>query len=346
MIGILIMLALPRLLVLSAAALDLEAPAVPDSGADLMPGDTSSFGDALWELAQTCLRNLYPDWQEAAAIGIALVSAAVVLAVLGNLSAREKRMLDLAGAAAAAAIMLSKGNVLIRLAAQTIQDMTQYGKLLLPVMTAALAAQGGVTASAALCAGTSRFGPLLSSLLSTVLLPCVYLFLAMAVTWAATGEKAVKQLRDLIKSVVSWCLKTLLTVFTTYMSITGAVSGTTDAAVLKAAKVTISSAVPVVGGILSDASETVLVSAGLMKNSAGVYGILACLSVFLGPFLRIGVHYWVLKIAAVLCGVLSEGAVSSLAEDFSTAMGLLLAMTASVCVLLLVSTVCFMKGVA
>ena len=107
-----------------------------------------------------------------------------------------------------------------------------------------------------------------------------------------------------------------------------------------------STAVPVVGGILSDASETVLVSAGLMKNSAGVYGILACLSVFLGPFLRIGVHYWVLKIAAVLCGVLYEGAVSSLAEDFSTAMGLLLAMTASVCVLLLVSTVCFMKGVA
>ena len=133
MIRVLVLPALLRLLVLPAAALELEAPAVPDSGAAVMPGDTSSFGDALWELAQTCLRNLYPDWQEAAAIGIALVSAAVVLAVLGNLSAREKRMLDLAGAAAAAAIMLSKGNVLIRLAAQTVQDMSQYGKLLLPV---------------------------------------------------------------------------------------------------------------------------------------------------------------------------------------------------------------------
>lgn len=81
----------------------------------------------------------------------------------------------------------------------------------------------------------------------------------------------------MVKNVVSWSLKTILTVFTTYMTVTGVVSGTTDAAALKATKVTISSVVPVVGGILSDASEAVLVSAGLMKNAAGIYGILAVL---------------------------------------------------------------------
>jgi stage III sporulation protein AE len=213
-------------------------------------------------------------------------------------------------------------------------------------MTSALAAQGGVTASAALYAGTALFDTILCSLLTQLLIPAVYIYLTLSVACSATGEALLKKLSGFVKWLSVWILKTVLYVFTGYMGITGVVSGTTDAATLKAAKITISGVVPVVGGILSDASETVLVSAGLMKNSAGVYGILACLSVFLGPFLRIAVHYWVLKITAVLCGVLSEGAVSSLAEDFSAAMGLLLAMTASVCVLLLVSTVCFMKGVA
>ena len=128
------------------------------------------------------------------------------------------------------------------------------------------------------------------------------------------------------------------------MSITGVVSGTTDAAVLKTTKVTISSVVPVVGGILSDASEAVLVSAGLMKNAAGIYGIFAVLAVFLLPFLRVGVQYLLLKFTAAVCSIFAPKSITELIGDFSTAMGLLLAMTGSVCLLQLISTVCFMKG--
>ena len=345
MIRMMVLMILAGRMVLPASALEIEAPPVPDSGSAYMPADTGSFGDALWELLENCLQSLGPDWKDAVEAGVSLCTAAVLMGLLNGFAGKEKRPLEIAGAAAAAAVLLGRSNTLIRLAAQTIRELSDYGKLLLPVMTAAMAAQGGVTASAALYAGTSVFDTVLSTLLSEVLLPSVYLFLVMAVTYAATGEEAVKRLRDLIKNAVSWCLKLLLTGFTTYMSITGVVSGTTDAAALKATKVAISSAVPVVGGILSDASETVLVSAGVMKNAAGVYGILACLSVFLEPFLRICFHYWVLKISAAICGVLAGGGISSLAEDFSAAMGLLLAMTASVCLLLLVSTICFLKGV-
>jgi stage III sporulation protein AE len=151
-------------------------------------------------------------------------------------------------------------------------------------------------------------------------------------------------MRDFLKSTISWFLKTILTVYTTYMGITGAVSGTTDAAALKATKVTISSVIPVVGGILSDASEAVLVSAGLLKNAAGIYGILALLAIFISPFVKIGVHYLILKLAAAVCSIFGSKEITGLIEDFSTAMGLLLAMTGAICLLLLISTVCFMKG--
>ena len=42
------------------------------------------------------------------------------------------------------------------------------------------------------------------------------------------------------------------------MSITGVISGTVDAAALKAAKIGISGAVPVVGNIFADATETIV----------------------------------------------------------------------------------------
>lgn len=344
MIRMSILLLLVFHLVLPVSALDLEPPPVPESGRQIMPENTESFADGLIQLAENSLAFLHPDLSEAAATGMSVFAACLLLSMLKS-SKDSRHMADLSGVTAVAVLLLGSSNGMIHLASETVRELSEYGKLLFPVMTAAMSAHGGVTTSAALYAGTMFFDSLLSRFLSGILVPAVYLFLAMAVTYAATGEEMLKRLRELIRSGLNWTLKTILTVFTTYMSITGVVSGTTDAAALKATKLTISSVVPVVGGILSDASEAVLVSAGLMKNAAGIYGILAVLAVFLTPFLRIGIHYLVLKVTAALCGIFGTGGITGLAEDFSAAMGLLLAMTGSSCLLLLISTVCFMKGV-
>ncbi len=328
-----------------ASALEITAPEVPKSGEEYMPEKTDSFGDGFFELLQSVLLHLHPDLAEASQVCLSVAAAVMIVSVLRTFSGGIKMAADMAGTTAIAAVLLLNTNSMIRLGAETVAELSEYGKLLYPVMAAAMAAQGGVTASAALYTGTAIFDAVLSSLISNLMVPMVYLFLALAAANSAAGEDLLKKMRDLLKNAMSWCLKTVLTVFTTYMSITGVVSGTTDAAALKATKVTISSVVPVVGGILSDASEAVLVSAGALKNTAGIYGILAVLAVFLEPFLRIGSHYLILKATAAVCGIFGSKEMTGLIEDFSTAMGLLLAMTGSVCLLLLISTVCFMKGV-
>lgn len=332
-------------LAMPASALEIEAPAVPESGSELMPEDTSSFSDALEELFQNALRNVRPDLAEASKVSITVISAVLIISLLKSFSGNVKAAADIAGTVAVASALLMHTNSLIRLGTETVTELSEYGKLLLPVMTTAMAAQGGTASSAMLYTGTAAFDLILTGLISNVLVPLVYLYLALSAANSAIGEDILKRMRDFSKWIISWSLKTLLTVFTTYISISGVITGATDKVALKAAKVTISSVVPVVGGILSDASEAVLVSAGLMKNAAGIYGVLAALAVFLGPFLRIGAHYLVLKVTAVLCSLLATKRISDLIEDFSAAMGLLLAMTASACLMLLISTVCFMKGV-
>lgn len=334
------------LMVTKAYALEIEAPLVPDAGAELMPDTTSSFSEALMELFQKVILVLRPDLSEALQTAITITGIVMIFSVLQNVTGYTKKIASIAGAYLIASMLLKSANSLIRLGTSTIIEMSEYGKLLLPVMTAAMASQGGTATSTVLYSGTAVFDIVLTNLISKILVPAAYLFLGLAVANSATGEDLLKRLRDFIKWLISWTLKTLLTVFTTYMSISGVVSGTTDAVKLKAAKFTISSVVPVVGSILSDASEAVLVSAGLVKNAAGIYGILAILSVFLSPFLKIWIHYAVLKLTAALCSLFGAKAQTELIEDFSTAMGFLLAMTGSVCLLLLISTICFLKGVS
>ena len=340
-----LLLLLAAVLAVPVSAAEFTAPEVPEGGAHLMPEETGSFGDGLWELTRNVLGRLRPDLTEAARVSMSALAVVMMVSLLQSFAGPVRQVTDLAGAAAVATVLLRTSNTLIHLGADTVQQISSYGKLLLPVMTASMAAQGGVTASTALYTGTAVFDALLSALIANLLVPMVYLFLALAAASSALGEEMLKKMRNFVKWLMSWSLKTILTVFTTYMSITGVVSGTTDAAALKAAKMTISTVVPVVGGILSDASESVLVSAGLMKNAAGVYGILAILTVFLEPFLRIGVHYLLLKLTAAVCGIFGSKGMTELIEDFSAAMGLLLAMTGASCLLLLISTVCFMKGV-
>ena len=69
------------------------------------------------------------------------------------------------------------------------------------------------------------------------------------------------------------------------------------------------------------------------------------IALWIRPFLEIGMQYLMLKAAAGICSIFGEKAPVKLVENFSGAMGMLLAMTGCVSVLLMVSVVCLMRGV-
>ena len=342
---VLIFLILVCVLAVPVSALEIEAPTVPESAESFMPSSRDSFGMGLLEILQDAVHAFRPDLAEAATLCLGILAAVMTVSVLRCVPGITQRTVELCGTVALALLMLDSVGTMIHLGTQTVQQISEYGRLLLPVMTTALAAQGGVTSSAALYSGTVVFDTILSSFVSTLLRPMIWLFLALAVAASATGEELLKKMQGSMKWLLVWCLKIILYIFTGYIGITGVVSGTTDAAALKVAKLTISGVVPVVGGILSDASEAVLVGAGTVKSAAGIYGMFAILAIWMGPFLRIGAHYLLLKATAALGGVFGSKPMTELIGSFSTAMGLLLAMTGSVCLMLMISTICFMKGV-
>lgn len=340
-----IFVALLWLLVLPVSALEITAPQVPESGEDLMPEDVGTFWQGVLEILRDGISHIRPDLAEAAAVCLRISGVVLLVSLLGGFSGTAGKTAELAGIATIGAMLLSATHSLIALGQETVTEMAEYGKLLLPVMTSAMAAQGAVTTSAALYTGTAAFNALLSAGITGLLLPLAYVFLALAIVGRAIGESPLRKLCDLVRKTMVWLLKTILYLFTGYMSITGVISGTTDAATLKATRLTISGMVPVVGNILSDASEAVLVSAGIAKNAAGIYGCLALLAVCLGPFLRIGVQYLLLKITGTGCSIFGSDGLCGLMEDFTTVMGLVLAMTGAVCLMLLISTVCFLREV-
>jgi stage III sporulation protein AE len=327
------------------SAMDFAAPQVPPAGEYYMPENAESFSEGLWYILKAGISKIKPDLAEAAGICLALIAVNLLVSLVDNTFGDNRFVTQIVGTLGISTLLLTSGNSMITLGVDTVKDVSEYGKLLLPVMTGALAAQGGAASSAALYAGTVFFTSLMSALITKCLIPLTYVYLCFCIVSRGMENDTLGSIRNATKSASVWMLKTILYTFTGYMTITGVVSGTTDAAAIKAAKITISGVVPVVGGILSDASEAVVVSAGILKNAAGVYGLLAILSVCIGPFLTIGIHYLLLKLSASVSSIIGAGKSVDLVLDFATALGLILAMLGTVCLMLLISAVCFMKGV-
>ncbi|WP_209343501.1 stage III sporulation protein AE [Flavonifractor sp. AGMB03687] len=245
----------------------------------------------------------------------------------------------LVGALAVTAVAATDANSLIGMGREAIERMETFSKLLLPAVTAAASAAGNPSGAVARQLATMLFSDLLITLINRVLLPLVYTYIAASVAWAAVGNEGLKRMAATLKWAVTTVLTGTLILFVTYLTISGVIAGTTDALTVKAAKFTMSSMVPVVGGILSDAAETVLAGAGVLKNTVGVFGMLVVIGICLIPFFQLGFHYLTYKVASALSAALSGSRVAALIDQIGGAFGLILGMTGSCALLLLISMI-------
>ena len=327
-------------------AMEFSAPQAPKVIEEMLPEESSTFWkDLLWVL-KSSLETIKPEIAEAASICLKILVVTMLLSLINNFTKQTQRTLTLIGTLVIGTLMLQSVNTMAGLGSKTITELSEYGKLVLPVMSAAMAAQGNITTSTALYAGTALFSSVLTSMISKLLIPVLYVYLCVCVAFSATCETILLRVSHFIKWILTWSLKIMLYVFTGYMTITGVISGSADASAIKATKLAINGAVPIIGNILSDASETILISAGLMKNSVGTYGLIVFTAILIGPFIKISIQYLLLKFTAAVSEVFVVESISKLINNFSTGMGFLLAMVGTVCLLLLISVICFMKGVS
>lgn len=342
---VLIFVFLVILLSPAVCAMEFEAPAPPESASEFLPKEADSFGEGLLRLGAAAVEVLSPSLAQTAKICLRVMLALALVGLVRQLSpGLSGKTVELAGTAAVAVLLLEPSASMVSLAVETAAELREYGKLLLPMMASALAAKGGVTASGALFVGTAVVDTVLGAAVNAAAVPLVWMYLSLSIGSAALGGGLLGRLRDLIRWLMEWALKLTLYLFTGYMAVTGAISGAADATATKAAKIAISGAVPVVGGILSDAADTVLLSAAALGSGAGMWGMLTVLAIFCAPVLKIGCQYLMLKVTAALGCALADSCCAGLAGDFAGAMGLLMGLVSTQVVLLLVSGVCFLRG--
>ena len=196
------------LYLLGGQALAAEAPALPPElvraapeAAEQVSGDASeAFGllsglQALGARAAEAARGYLLSGLRA--VG-AIMAGVVLLGALESAVPAGRDLLGRYGAAAGAlwitAMAAGDLSALIGLGRETIVELSQLSKAVLPAMAAAEAASGGVTAAAVRQVGAVFFSDVLLTVIERLLLPMAYLYIGAAAAGAVLEGEVMERL--------------------------------------------------------------------------------------------------------------------------------------------------------
>ena len=354
---LMMVLAIMALLTGRCWALDGEDPfgaqglgqALPQEAKELLEGrsvtDTGDFSGSLRTLFSGALTKSSGAIKSALGMCSQILAIVLLSSLLRGVGGKtSEQTMILSAILAIGVVCVGKISGFFTLAAQTVDAMTAFSGFLYMVLASATAATGAVGTSSALYGITVLVCSAMSRVVQTLFLPGISCYMALMIANSAVGDDSLKLAGDTLKQLLTNGLKLAVLAFTAYLSISGVISGSADSAAVKAAKLTISSVVPVVGSMIADASETLLVSAGLLRSGAGIFGLLGVLAVSIVPFLETGCQYLLLKATAAAAGVVGEKELSGLVSAMAGAMGLLTAVTGACTLVLMIGCVCFMKA--
>lgn len=355
-----LLMCLPLLLATTCTALEIQqeqtellltedlTDALPDTAKefldDIDPSNVQNPGREFTSILKQALSKAFPSTRSAIQMGTTVLMILLLCqTVLTFSKGISRNAIILCGVVAILLCFLNPLGGMVDSGVNTIQELGTFAKVLMPVMGGALAASGAPVSSSALCAIALFAINAMISFVEKILIPAVYLYIALAAADAALLDTNTAKFQKLIGSAIKNILRVILFSFSALLSITGIVSGKADAMTLKATKMAVSSVVPVVGGMIADATETVLVGAGLLLNSAGIFGMLAILAILIVPFLRLGIQYLILQAVTAIGSILGCKEHSTLVEAITSASGYLFAATSTCGILCFVACICFMK---
>lgn len=179
---------------------------------------------------------------------------------------------------------------------------------------------------------------LIAALSTYVIVPLMTVSLALGLTGSVSPGMKLDGASNLINKSAGWLLGLTTTLFVGLLSLQGIVGAAADTLAGKALKFSIASFVPVVGGSLSEALNTVKGCLSLLKSTVGGFGILATALIVLPPILECIVWTMGLSVCSMASDMFGLGQISGVLKAAQTVVKTLIGVLAACSLFMIVAT--------
>lgn len=221
---------------------------------------------------------------------------------------------------------------------EAVQQVTVFLTSYVPVY-GALLLTGGRAASAVSYQTTLLAAvQILLWLIRSVVFPLLLVSLALGCTGAVSEGFCLDRLSGALHKVILWAMGLFSTLFSGLLSLQQMVAAAGDSMGNRVVKFSLSSFVPVVGGVLSEAYNTVIGCGGLLRSTVGAFGLISVALVILPPLLscvcwNVGLH-----LAGGVAAVFGLSPLDTLCRTAAGAVRVLIAVLAVFALLMILST--------
>ena len=190
------------------------------------------------------------------------------------------------GCAVAITVFASSAGVISQ-GMSAVEVTSDFMLALIPVLAGIMTAAGNPTlaltygsfAMAAAQAATQTAG--------NIIMPLCGAFSAFGMSASLSPELKLTKLADMIKKLTIGVLSFVAAAFSAVLGLKSLLAGSADTLASKGIKLALNSAVPIVGGALSDAYSSIIGSVSLLKSTVGVFGVIAVVMIDLPVVLQL-----------------------------------------------------------
>ena len=188
----------------------------------------------------------------------------------------------------------------------SIQNLSAFTNTLIPLLSTLMITTGNIVTSRMIEPMLLFLITFISNLIVNVIIPIILVATALGIISKISDEVQVDKLSKFFKKGSVWVLTTVLGLFMTLTTLEGGVTSGLDGVTLKAGKSIVSNAIPVVGGILGDAIDTVLGYSTIIKNAVGIVGIIVVMCICIQPILNLAALTITYYLGAALCQPIAD----------------------------------------
>ena len=223
-------------------------------------------------------------------------------------------------------------------AAASISVSGSFMLMLIPVLAAVITAAGNPMLALSFRSVSFGAAQVISAVSKNCITPLVGAVLSLDITGAVMPSFKLGSLTELIKKTLIAVLSFCATMFVAFLGIKGALANAADTVSTRGIKLAISSAVPVVGGAISEAFSGILGSLVLARSTVGIFGIATIALINLPSCIQLLFWIFALKLGAAAGELFGQQGTAKLLNAIASAITLLNVVLLFNAVLFIIST--------
>ena len=233
-------------------------------------------------------------------------------------------------------IIMANFSDIVKMVQETSTNLVAFMNMLIPILITLMMYTGSMVTSSIIEPIILFMINFIGNAIKDIIIPLVLIFTSLVIISKLSDRVQIDKMSRFLKSGIVWFLSIMLTIFVGVVSLEGTMSASVDGITAKTTKALVSSAIPVVGKILSDSVDTVLGCGIILKNAVGLVGVIIVIGICIMPIIKLSSITLAYKLLTSITEPIADTKITSLLEQIGDIFKIFLAILSAISVMIII----------